>query len=152
MAVRKITYQNKRKDDIFWSTDANEVKGVVNENADELSALKQGFNEWFGQPPLTPKEAETATTKLITPNILHVWADPVASLAITFDDEVAGMMNEYMMEFTVGSASFAMTLPNGVIWLEEPDWQNGYRYHVSIVDNLAVAGGWELPAAQVTNE
>lgn len=152
MAVQKIQYPAKSRGDLWQASEANELKQVINNNADELSGVKQSVADWFGQPQLTPKEAETATTKLITPNILHVWADPVASLAITFDDEVAGMMNEYMLEFTVGSASFAMTLPNGVIWLEEPDWQNGYRYHVSIVDNLAVAGGWELPSTQVTNE
>lgn len=152
MAVQKITYPAKSRGDLWQASEANELKQVINNNADELDALRQGFNEWFGQPPLTPKEAETATTKLITPNVLHVWADPIASLTITFDDEVAGMMNEYMMEFTVGSASFAMTLPNGVIWGEEPDWQQGYRYWVSISDNLAIAYGWELPAAQVTNE
>lgn len=152
MAVQKITYPAKSRGDLWQSSEANELKQVINNNADELSGVKQSVADWIGQPPLTPKEAETATTKLITPNVLHVWADPIASLAITFGDEVAGMMNEYMLEFTVGSASFAMTLPNGVIWGEEPDWQQGYRYWVSISDNLAIAYGWELPAAQVTNE
>ena len=152
MAVQKIQYPAKSRGDLWQASEANELKQVINNNADELSGVKQSVADWFGQPPLTPKEAETATTKLITPNVLHVWADPIASLAITFGDEVAGMMNEYMMEFTVGSASFAMALPNGVIWGEEPDWQQGYRYWVSISDNLAIAYGWELPAAQVTNE
>jgi hypothetical protein len=152
MAVQKINYPAKSRGDLWQASEANELKQVINNNADELSGVKQSVADWFGQPPLTPKEAETATTKLITPNVLHVWADPVASLAITFDDEVAGMMNEYMMEFTVGSASFTLGLPNGVIWGEEPDWQQGYRYWVSISDNLAIAYGWELPAAQVTNE
>ena len=152
MAVQKIQYPAKSRGDLWQASEANELKQVINNNADELSGVKQSVADWFGQPPLTPKETETATTKLITPNVLHVWADPIASLAITFGDEVAGMMNEYMMEFTVGSASFAMTLPNGVIWGEEPDWQQGYRYWVSISDNLAIAYGWELPAAQVTNE
>ena len=146
MAVQKIQYPAKSRGDLWQASEANELKQVINNNADELSGVKQSVADWFGQPPLTPKEAETATTKLITPNVLHVWADPVASLAITFDDEVAGMMNEYMMEFTVGSASFALGLPNGVRWLEEPDWKNGSTYFVSIVNGLALYAGWEAPA------
>lgn len=146
MAVQKIIYPAKSRGDLWQASEANELKQVINNNADELDALRQGFNEWFGQPPLEPQVTETATTKLITPNVLHVWAEAVPSLTITFDDPVPGMKNEYMMEFTVGSASFTLGLANGVIWGEEPEWQEGYRYYVSILNNLAVAYGWELPS------
>lgn len=148
MAIQKITYAAKSRGDLWQSSDANELKQVINNNADELSSLQQSMSEWFGQPPLTPVETETSTTKLITPNVLHVWTEAVASLTITLDDGVSGMMNEYMMEFTVGSATFKMNLPTVVRWLEEPEWEEGYTYHVSIVNNLALYAGWANQTAQ----
>lgn len=40
MAVEKITYPNKAYGDLWRATEANHVKEVVNNNADELSDVK----------------------------------------------------------------------------------------------------------------
>ena len=40
MAVEKITYPNKARGDLWRATEANHVKEVVNNNADELSGVK----------------------------------------------------------------------------------------------------------------
>lgn len=40
MAVEKITYPNKAYGDLWRATEANHVKEVVNNNADELSGVK----------------------------------------------------------------------------------------------------------------
>lgn len=48
MAVEKITYANKAYGDLWRATEANHVKEVVNNNADELSGVKssvQTMNE-----------------------------------------------------------------------------------------------------------
>ena len=89
---------------------------------------------------------QTNETVSIRPNVLNIWGTAISSLTITLNHQVTGQMNEYMMEFTAGSASFTLTLPSGVRWVEEPEWQNGYTYQVSILNGLALYAGWEAPA------
>ena len=87
---------------------------------------------------------ESAETKeSILPNVLNKWGN-IKSLAInSFQGAQEGYVNEYMLEFTVSGDDFTLTLPEGVRWVEEPTWENGYTYQVSIVNNLAVFAGWE---------
>lgn len=87
---------------------------------------------------------ESAETKeSILPNVLNKWGN-IKSLTInSFQGVQEGYINEYMLEFTVSSDNFTLTLPEGVRWAEESTWENGYTYQVSIVNNLAVFAGWE---------
>lgn len=79
----------------------------------------------------------------ILPNELNKWGK-IKSLTInSFQGAQEGHVNEYMLEFTVSGDDFTLTLPEGVRWIEEPTWENGYTYQVSIVNNLAVFAGWE---------
>ena len=79
----------------------------------------------------------------ILPNELNKWGK-IKSLTInSFQGAQEGYVNEYMLEFTVSGDDFTLTLPEGVRWVEEPTWENGYTYQVSIVNNLAVFAGWE---------
>ena len=79
----------------------------------------------------------------ILPNELNKWGK-IKSLTInSFQGAQEGHVNEYMLEFTVSGDDFTLTLPEGVRWVEEPTWENGYTYQVSIVNNLAVFAGWE---------
>lgn len=66
-----------------------------------------------------------------------------SSLNVSLVVGTPGIVNEYMFEFTVSGDEFYLTLPNAVKWLEEPSFENGFTYQVSIVNNLAVAAGWE---------
>ena len=85
----------------------------------------------------------TKEKEFILPNILNKWGT-IRSLAIhSFQGAQEGCVNEYMLEFTVSGDDFTLSLPDGVRWTEEPTWENGYTYQVSIVDNLAVFAGWE---------
>jgi len=87
--------------------------------------------------------ASSDTELSISPNVLHYWSS-VESLEITsFTGNVSGQVNEYMMQFTVDGDEFELALPEGVRWLEEPEFEDGYTYQVSIVNNLAVCAGWE---------
>ena len=80
----------------------------------------------------------------ILPNELNKWGK-IKSLTInSFQGAQEGHVNEYMLEFTVSGDNFTLTLPEGVRWVEEPTWENGYTYQVSIVNNLAVFAGWEV--------
>ena len=53
------------------------------------------------------------------------------------------MLLEYMMEFTVSGDNFTLTLPSGVRWMEEPDFEAGSTYQVSVLNNLAIYAAWE---------
>ena len=88
--------------------------------------------------------SESAEVKeFILPNELNKWGK-IKSLTInSFQGAQEGHVNEYMLEFTVSGDDFTLTLPEGVRWVEEPTWENGYTYQVSIVNNLAVFAGWE---------
>ena len=89
---------------------------------------------------------QTSTTASIDPNVLNVWG-AVSTLSITFNTGQSGRLNEYMIQFTCPSnAATALTLPSSVIWLEEPEFEAGWTYQISVVNNLAIYAGWE-PAA-----
>ena len=91
---------------------------------------------------------QTDTTTSIYPNKLNKWGS-VSGLSIGFESGASGRTNEYMMEFTVSGSSFELTLPSGVRWIdgEQPDWEDGTTYQVSILNNLAVAAGWEAASS-----
>lgn len=86
--------------------------------------------------------AQTDTTVSIQPNVLNVWGN-VSSLAISLVSGAQGSVNEYMLEFTVASDNFTLSLPSSVRWSEEPEWVNGNTYQVSIENNLALYAEWE---------
>ena len=80
----------------------------------------------------------------IKPNCLNRWTTPVGALYVSFAQGTSGVVSEYMLEFTVSGDNFFLTLPDGVRWLdgEAPDWESGYTYQVSILNNMAIAAGW----------
>lgn len=85
----------------------------------------------------------TEVKEFILPNVLNKWEN-IKSLTIhSFQGAQEGCVNEYMLEFTVSGDNFILTLPDGIRWMGEPTWENGYTYQVSIVNNLAVFAGWE---------
>ena len=85
----------------------------------------------------------TEVKEFILPNVLNKWEN-IKSLTIhSFQGAQEGCVNEYMLEFTVSGDNFILTLPEGIRWMGEPTWENGYIYQVSIINNLAVFAGWE---------
>lgn len=81
------------------------------------------------------------TTFELTPNVLHRWGE-VASLTLTLGEETPGMVNEYMFQFTSGATATQLQLPEAVRWNATPEVAANMVYQVSIVDNLAIMGGW----------
>lgn len=95
---------------------------------------------------LTVVEEDSETTdEYLTPNTLFRWGVMSEITILGLSNAIEGYVNEYMMEFTVDGDNFNLTLPEGVRWVDEPTWENGYTYQVSIVDNLAVCAGWGAP-------
>jgi hypothetical protein len=75
------------------------------------------------------------TTFTLTPNTFHVWNE-VASLTLDFGSEIAGVVNEYLFQFTSGAAATTLTLPDNIIWATQPNIQAEKTYQVSILNNL----------------
>ncbi len=86
---------------------------------------------------------ESTSSNYISPNILYRWGAITELEIISFQEAQEGCVNEYMLEFTVSGDNFTLTLPEGIRWIEEPTWYDGYTYQVSIINNLAVYAGWE---------
>jgi len=91
--------------------------------------------------PTVADHGTADTTFELTPNVLHKWGE-VASLTLTLGAETPGVVNEYMFQFTSGATATQLSLPETVKWVTMPEIAANMVYQVSIVDNLAVMGGW----------
>ena len=101
----------------------------------------------------TPREVKIVTQTstgsasspvAINPNCLNRWTSSVGSLFVSLRTGNAAIANEYMLEFTVTGNSFSLSLPGNIRWVDgdEPEWENGNTYQVSIENGLAIAAGW----------
>lgn len=94
----------------------------------------------------TPIEAVGSSTGTITqelsPNKYYKFGR-CTSLTIALGAEVAGILNEYMFEFTSGITPTVLNLPETVKWNNgnAPTIEANKKYIVSIVSNIAVIGG-----------
>ena len=155
MAAQKIGYPNKQSGSLWTSSNANEVKDVVNSHADDIDEVGSRVN-LANQTLLTleqnvasltdmakiPVVQHNSTLVSIAPNKLNVWGR-ISSLTLTFLSGEAGVANEYMIQFTVLSENFSLVFTDSVKWLEEPEWEVGYTYQISILNGLAIVAGWE---------
>lgn len=86
---------------------------------------------------------QTGSVAQIHPNVLNLWGE-VASIDVTFAPGAADALCEYMIQFTCpASAPTVLALPSAVKWMEEPEFEAGETYQVSVVNNLAVYAGWQ---------
>jgi hypothetical protein len=78
------------------------------------------------------------TTFTLTPNTFHVW-DEVASLTLDFGSEIAGVVNEYLFQFTSGATATTLTLPDNLKWANDviPSIKENRTYQISILKGLA---------------
>lgn len=86
-----------------------------------------------------PMESHTEATLEITPNVLHVWGE-MAALTITLGEEVEGVVNEYVFQFSSGATATTLTLPSDLVWAngEALAPEANKVYQVSIVDGKAI--------------
>lgn len=120
--VAGVTPQLERGvDGIYCSTDNGETWEAV--------AYFSDFSKYI-------KVTQSSTQAQISPNVQNVWGS-VSSLSVSLASGASGQVNEYLLEFTPSTSSFTLSLPNTVSWMEEPRWQSGKTYQVSIVDGLA---------------
>lgn len=81
------------------------------------------------------------TTFTLTPNTFHVW-DEVASLDLTIGDEVVGILNEFIFQFTSGDTATSLVLPDSIVWDELLMILPKKIYQVSILNGLATTLMW----------
>lgn len=81
--------------------------------------------------------------KTLSPNVFYQFGE-VTSLTLTLGNEISGIYNEYMFQFTCGTAPATLGLPSDIKWLngEAPTIEANKTYQVSIVNKLAVIGGF----------
>lgn len=90
-----------------------------------------------------PIRNNTSNTADIEPNVLNVWGE-VASLTITLaTPSDTSIVNEYMIQFTSGSTATTLVLPDTITWMSEPTINPNATYQISIINNLAVIGGFK---------
>ena len=80
------------------------------------------------------------TTFTLTPNAFHIW-DEVASLDLSFGEEVVDVVNEFVFQFTSGATATTLTLPDTIQWVEQPTIEANKTYQVSIVNNIGLILG-----------
>ena len=171
MAAEKIKYANKQAGDLWRSTEANEVKAVINSHADDIDDLESSLASvrevatrnsgtlTTHTQRLTALEAHSSaeyhdTTgvgtggKLIYEWLLNVWEEPIPALDIKLGGSPQNPDMEYRLRFTVRGDSFSLTFryEGGtafpVSWVNgEPDWEDGYTYEVSLMGGIAVGAG-----------
>ena len=78
------------------------------------------------------------TTFTLTPNTFHVW-DEVATLDLSFCEEISGVANEFLFQFTSGATATSLTLPDTIQWVNGvPNIEANKTYQVSIVNNIGL--------------
>lgn len=77
------------------------------------------------------------TTFTLTPNTYHVW-DVVEQLDIALGEEIEGVVNEFVFQFSTGETPTSLTLPEGLMWAKETNLSlSAYAtYKVSIYNGL----------------
>lgn len=79
----------------------------------------------------------------IEPNKLYLW-NTVESLTITLaTPNDTTIVNEYMIQFTSGDVATQLTLPDTITWMSEPTISTNATYQISIINNLAIIGGFK---------
>lgn len=93
---------------------------------------------------VAPVVEQTEADVAIEANKMNVWSLPMENLTVTFSAGPVKRVAHYMMQFTVSGSTFTLTLPVGVRWVDgdEPDWNDGSIYQVSVQDGLAIAAEW----------
>lgn len=95
--------------------------------------------------------SQTASEVTIQPNVMNVWGD-VTSLKITKGTEISGIVNNFMIRFTIaGEGTPDIQFDWGkekIQWYggNEIEFINGNTYEISIVNNIALWAEFEPKA------
>lgn len=112
----KVIGENRIAD--LW----DRIKNYVDPKADKIPEVNHGTSD---------------TTFTLTPNIMHIWGE-VSSLTLSLSTDTNSVLDEYLFTFTCPSAAATtLTLPATIDWVQNPSFEAGKTYQVSIVNGLA---------------
>lgn len=76
----------------------------------------------------------------ISPNVWNVWKTTGQNLAITKGTANSGIVNNYLIRFTVDQSIQVAFIGFDLVWYggSVPTWNGGSTYEISIIDNLAL--------------
>lgn len=125
-------------DALAQAKESGEFKGEKGDKGDKGDKGEDGRDGY-----VTPIVNQSATTATIQPNVLNVWGE-VATLDITLaTPSDTSIVNEYMVQFTSGATPTQLVLPDIIEWMSEPTINANAVYQLSIINNLAVIGGFK---------
>ena len=125
---------------VALNPDANKAVNVqVPTNTNQLTN-GAGYITSAQVPSNYPLQTQTALTVQIAPNTFNVWENAISNdLTITLGTEVSGVMNEYLMQFSIATGSTPqVTFPSNLQWIGIDTFQGGKTYQVSIVNGYAI--------------
>lgn len=81
----------------------------------------------------------TDGSETISPNTFHVWGS-VTGLSIEFGEEISGVANEYLFQFTCDLyGEPVITLPDTIVWANgEPTFDSGGTYQISVLNGIGL--------------
>lgn len=125
--------------DIFVS---KEVEDFVEEHKEELKGDpgKPGKDGENGKDYVHIGEIVTeegSVTKLLNPNIMCLFANPLTELTIHMPDD-ALFYDEYNFMFTASAEGCILNIPTNITWAIEPNIEASKYYEVSIMNGIAV--------------
>lgn len=108
--------------------------------SDVQNSLEKAANAL--QYPAYPvvNQGTSNTSIALNPNTFYIWGN-VRALTLTFGEEIEGITNEYLFQFTAApKTSATVTLPASIKWIngEAPVFLDGETYQISILNNLAI--------------
>lgn len=103
---------------------------------------KHKWSDWKTSRSGTNIVNQTDSVVCIMPNEFNIWGE-VRELEITLAESAdKSVVNEYMIQFTSGETATTLILPSEIKWISPPTIQANKVYQISIVNNLAVIGGF----------
>lgn len=111
---------------------------VTKSGTDEAPQFNLAFHNLKGSGSIPVVNNGTSnTTATIQPNTLYIWGE-VTRLNITLATPTDNnIQNEYHFFFESGDTATTLSLPNTVLWDEEPLIATNTKYEVIIVNNCA---------------
>lgn len=110
-------------------------------------ARKDGNWEEVSTPDIDSKadkvtiESVSESSVELKPNKFIKFSGVASSINLTLAEEIPGIMNEYMFQFTSGSTPTTVNLPSSARWIGDHTIESDKTYIISIISNLAVIGG-----------
>lgn len=121
------------------------IQGLLDEKGSEIQTELQS------KADITKVMKQTESEVTIQPNVMNVWGE-VTDLTITKGNDIDGIVNNYMIRFTVsgeGTPDIRFDWDEEEIqWYggNEIEFVNGNTYEISIVNNIALWAEFEPKA------